>query len=390
MTTLHKALNFRQDRKDLKDRVMHDIRTGVIPIEEIQNLPIDLLDLSALPQVPPQNIMTESIAYKPFRYPVGYDVFIKQNRVHWLPDEVPLGDDVKDWRTKLTPAEVSLIYYTFRLFTQNDLLANNIYLTQYARYFKSNEVLMAISAISNIESIHQAAYSHLLDTMGMPETEYSAFREYQVMADKYDYMQSFKTDTLFGLALALIVFGGMLEGVQLFASFIMLLNFPRNKKELGPSTMKGMGQIVAWSMRDESLHVSFVSHLYGNLMAEFGGLINKPLLTAAVIESTKQIQENEFRYIDLAFGLGPVPGLTAQDTKDFISYMVDRRLAQFGMPSLNGTTKNPLPWVESEMNNIEHTSFFENRATEYSRASTRGTWEEAFASYKSIHAQPEG
>ena len=138
--------------------------------------------------------------------------------MHWLPEEVPLADDVKDWHRNLTVGERNLVTQIFRFFTQSDVEVNNCYMKHYSQVFKPTEVLMMLSAFSNIETVHIAAYSHLLDTIGMPETEYAAFRKYKEMKDKYDYMQSFRMDSKHEIAKTLAAFGAFTEGLQLFAS----------------------------------------------------------------------------------------------------------------------------------------------------------------------------
>ena len=139
-------------------------------------------------------LLTESPVYKPFRYPWAYEAWLTQQRVHWLPEEVPLADDVKDWHKTLSEAERNLLTQIFRFFTQADVEVNNCYMKHYSQVFKPTEVLMMLSAFSNIETIHIAAYSHLLDTIGMPELEYTAFLKYKQMKDKFDYMQGFRVD----------------------------------------------------------------------------------------------------------------------------------------------------------------------------------------------------
>ena len=59
--------------------------------------------------------------YKPFRYPWCYDAWLTQQRIHWLPEEVPMSEDVKDWASKITPAEKNLLTQIFRFFTQADV-----------------------------------------------------------------------------------------------------------------------------------------------------------------------------------------------------------------------------------------------------------------------------
>ena len=144
---------------------------------------------------PKKGLLLENPVYKPFRYPWCYDSWLTQQRIHWLPEEVPLGDDVRDWQKNLSQAEKNLLTQIFRFFTQADVEVNNCYLRHYTTVFKPTEVLMMMTAFASMETVHIAAYSHLLDTIGMPETEYSAFMKYKEMKDKYDYMQNFNVNS---------------------------------------------------------------------------------------------------------------------------------------------------------------------------------------------------
>ena len=310
--------------------------------------------------------------YKPFSYPWCYDAWLKQQQIHWLPEEVPLADDVKDWHNTLSESERHLLTQIFRFFTQSDIEVNNCYMRHYSRVFKPTEVQMMLAAFSNMETVHIAAYSHLLDTIGMPETEYSAFLHYKEMKDKYDYMQQFNVDNKSEVAKTLAVFGAFTEGLQLFASFAILLNFPRTGK------MKGMGQIVTWSVRDESLHCNSIIKLFKTFISENPEIWTKEFCQE-LYATCREIVTHEDAFIDLAFGAGDIEGLTAADIKAYIRYIADRRLVQLGLDEIYHIEKNPLPWLDAILNAVEHTNFFENRATEYSKAATKGTWEEAFA-----------
>ena len=231
---------------------------------------------------------------------------------------------------------------------------------------------MMLSAFSNIETVHVAAYSHLLDTIGMPEVEYTAFLKYKEMKDKYDYMQVWGVSTKEDIAKTLAVFGAFTEGLQLFASFAMLMNFPRHNK------MEGMGQIVSWSVRDESLHTASIIKLFKTFVSEnpevWNEQLQKDLYTAC-----DTIVSHEDSFIDLAFEMGAVEGLSGSEVKEYIRYIADRRLTQLGLQPMYKSAKNPLRWMDEMLNGVEHANFFENRATEYSKASTQGTWEDAFA-----------
>lgn len=318
------------------------------------------------------SLLKAAPTYKPFHYPWAYDAWLTQQRIHWLPEEIPMADDVKDWKYNLTGGEKHLLTQIFRFFTQADIEVNNCYMKHYSRVFMPTEVQMMLAAFSNMETIHIDAYSKLIETIGMPDTEYEAFLKYKAMKDKYDYMQQFGVETKEGIATTLAVFGAFTEGLQLFASFAILLNFPRHNK------MKGMGQIVTWSVRDETLHTDSIIMLFKTFIHENPEVWNEKV-RGQLYEACATIVHFEDAFIDLAFEVGDIEGLTARDVKKYIRYIADRRLMQLGLKEIYMVDQNPLPWLEEILNGVEHANFFEHRVTEYSKASTTGDWEDVFA-----------
>ena len=314
-------------------------------------------------------LLTPSAAYKPFRYPWAYDFWKRQQQVHWMPEEIPLGEDCKDWATKLNDGERNLLTQIFRFFTQSDIEVADNYMERYGRVFKPTEVKMMLSSFANMETIHIAAYALLLETIGMPESEFAAFLEYEAMKAKHDYMQAFGVGNNADIARTLAMFGGFTEGLQLFASFAMLMNFPRFNK------MKGMGQIVSWSVRDESLHCEGMIKLYHAFRKETGCVTKS--VADDIIENCRTVVGMEDKFIDLAFEMGPVHGMTPDDIKTYIRFIADWRLRQLELPTLFGVKENPLPWLQVLLSGVEHANFFEARATEYSKAATRGSWDGA-------------
>ena len=274
---------------------------------------------------------------------------------------------------KLTEHERNLLTQIFRFFTQADVEVQDCYHDKYGRVFKPTEVKMMLTAFSNMETVHIAAYSHLLDTIGMPESEYSAFLQYKEMKDKVDYLDKFGVDSDEDIARTLAMFGGFTEGLQLFASFAMLMNFPRFNK------MKGMGQIVTWSIRDESLHCEGIIKLFHAFCAERDCLT--PSVRKDIREMCYNVVELEDAFVDLAFEMGPVPGMAADDIKNYIRYIADWRLGQLGLKPIYRVKEHPLPWLAPLLNGVEHANFFETRATEYSKAATRGQWGEVWDAF---------
>ena len=183
-------------------------------------------------------------------------------------------------------------------------------------------------------------------------------------------MQGFNVD-LEGYRQDAGVFGAFTEGLQLFASFAMLMNFPRFNK------MKGHGPSCRGRCATRPCIATRSSACSAPSCEENPEIWTEGCSARSIACST--IVDHEDAFIDLAFGLGAIEGMTAVDVKRYIRFIADRRLNQVGLqPIYRSDAKNPLPWMDQMLNAIEHTNFFENRATEYSKASTRGTWDEAF------------
>ena len=312
-----------------------------------------------------------SETYKPFYYSWAVDLTVRHEKAHWIEDEIDLGEDVSDWKTnKVTPVEKDYITNILRLFTQSDVAVGQNYYDQFIPKFKNNEIRNMLGSFANREGVHQRAYALLNDTLGLPDSEYHAFLEYKEMTDKIEFMQKADTTTQRGLALALAksVFN---EGVALFASFVMLLNFQRVGK------MKGMGKVVEWSIRDESMHVEGNSRLFKAFVAEHPKLVDNDFKKEIYVMA-KNVVKLEDKFIQLAYTMGEIEGLTMEEVKTYIRYITDRRLLQLGLKTNFKVKNNPLPWLEWILNGADHTNFFENRVTEYEVAGLTGSWDSAY------------
>lgn len=316
------------------------------------------------------SLTASNLAFKPFQYPWMYDAWKKQQQVHWMPEEVPLGEDLKDWKKKLTPQERNLLTQIFRYFTQSDVEVQDNYMERYGRVFKPTECKMMLSAFANMETIHIAAYALLLETIGMPDEEFTAFLDIPEMAAKHDFTKGFTVDDPYEVAKTLAVFGAFMEGLSLYGMFAMLMNFPRHNK------MKGMGQIVSWSVRDESLHAASIIRLYHTWLAEHPE-IDRGKLATELTQICREMVEREDGFIRVAFEMGDVEGLTAEEMYAYVRYIANERCKQLGVPSPYGTyTKNPLTWLDQMLSGLELANFFEARSTEYSKAATKGVWDD--------------
>lgn len=312
------------------------------------------------------SLLEESKTYKPFLYPWAVELVKKHEEIHWVEDEAELSEDVQDWKLKLSEQEKEFITNVLRLFTQSDVQVGSNYHEFLIPKFKNNEVRNMLASFANREGVHQRAYALLNDTLGLPEEEFHKFLDYKEMADKLEFMADNNITTQSGLALALAqsVFN---EGMSLFASFVMLLNFQRFGK------MKGMGTIVEWSIRDESLHVQGNAKLFREFCEEHPRIVNDEL-KSKIYQMAKDAVALEDKFIKLAFKGNEVEGLTEAETKQYIRHIADRRLLQLGLKPKYHAKDNPLPWLDWVLNGASHDNFFEKRVTEYSVNGMDGEW----------------
>jgi ribonucleoside-diphosphate reductase beta chain len=314
--------------------------------------------------------MTDERTYfKPFNYPWAYDAWLKHEQSHWLHTEVPMLEDVKDWKKKLTKEEKQFLTHIFRFFTQGDIDVAGGYVNNYLPYFPQPEIRMMLLGFAAREALHIAAYSHLIETLGLPDTTYNEFMAYAEMKEKHDYVMNIsgQNTTKENTATHIAVFSAFTEGMQLFSSFIMLLNFPRHGK------MKGMGQIVTWSIVDETQHTENMIKLFRTYIEENREIWNDDL-KGRLYTIAERMVELEDKFIDLAFQMGAMEDLSSEDVKKYIRYIADRRLISLGLKGQFKVKRNPLPWVEEMINAPTHTNFFENRATDYAKGSLSGDW----------------
>ena len=310
--------------------------------------------------------------FKPFSYPWAYDAWLKHEQSHWIHTEVPMLEDVKDWKKRLTSEEKTFLTNIFRFFTQGDIDVAGGYVNNYLPYFPQPEIRMMLCGFAAREALHVAAYSHLIETLGMPESTYNEFMQYEEMKAKHDFFAQIAGQDAQTIAQQIAAFSAFTEGMQLFSSFIMLLNFPRHGK------MKGMGQIITWSIVDETMHAQSMIKMFRTFIEENRDIWNDEL-KSEIYKIAEKMVELEDKFIDLAFSIGPMEGLDGDDVKRYIRYIADRRLISLGLKGIFKVKKNPLPWVEEMVNAPIHTNFFENRATDYAKGALTGSWEDVWA-----------
>lgn len=305
------------------------------------------------------SVLEQSKTYKPFKYPWAVMAAVEHEKIHWHEAEARLNEDVTQWKTGgVTPDEKKHITSILRLFTQSDVAVGSNYIDHFLPRFKNNEIRAMLTSFANREFVHQRAYALLNDTLGLPEEEYFSFLEYEEMADKIEFMSQADTHSMSGLAQA-VARSACNEGMSLFSAFVMLLNYQRFGK------MKGMCEIVEWSIRDETAHVEGMVKLFRTLCDEHPRIVNDEF-KRSIYETFRQAVALEDKVIDLCYNAVAIEGLTKEEVKQYIRYLADRRLIQLGLKGNFKVKDNPIDWLDWVVNGASFKNFFEGVVTDYS------------------------
>jgi ribonucleoside-diphosphate reductase beta chain len=305
--------------------------------------------------------------YKPFEYQQAFDFYKDQHRVHWLADEVPLASDLGDWKGKLTEPEKNLIGNILKSFAQTEVHVNDYWSTKVSVWFPKPEIQAMARVFADFESIHAEAYARLNEELGLDD--FQAFLEDETSKAKIERLIETPGETLEERALSLAIFSAFTEGVNLFSSFAILMSFQLR------NLMKGTGQIVEWSVRDESLHSKAGCWLFRTLLEEQPEL-NTEQLRKAVIEACQISVQLEFDFIDKAFEMGDVDGLNVNQLKNFIKARANEKMMELGYKAIyNDIDPNLLKqieWFGHLTSGKTHQDFFAGRNTSYSKST--GDW----------------
>ena len=321
------------------------------------------------------NLLHERIIYKPFEYPQAYEYWLSQQQAHWLHTEVPMMSDLNDWKQNLTETEKNIIGSILKGFAQTETIVNDYWSGLVTKWFRKPEVIMMATTFGAFETIHAEAYSLLNETLGLEN--FAEFLEDESTMAKIENLMAVRDSfegekNLHEIAKSLAIFSAFTEGVNLFSSFAILLSFKLRNK------LKGVGQIVEWSIRDESMHSEAGCWLFRTLLSENPHLKTKEL-EAAINEAALLSLKLELDFINKVYELGDLEGCSKYDLQNFIKNRVNTKLGDLGynpiITDIDMTAVERMKWFDHLSAGKQHTDFFANRVTNYSKGHM--TWDES-------------
>lgn len=319
------------------------------------------------------SLMDPRSSYAPFEYEQAYKYWELQQSSHWIHSEVSMASDINDWKMVLTDSERNVIGHILKGFTQSEVFIQEYWSQMVCKWFKKPEIQMMSAAFASMESIHAVAYAYLNQSLGLED--FAAFLEEPTAKAKIDRLISTKGKTKPEIARSLAIFSGFNEGVNLFSSFAILLNFSRFNK------MKGLGQIIAFSIKDESLHSDAGCWLFRQLIEEYPEIWTDEL-KGQIYEAARLTVELEDAFITKAFEVGEVEGITEKDLKTFIRFRANTKLEDLGLKknwkNMDKEAVEHMEWFDTLAGGVSHGDFFASRVDSYAKGQTDFTkiWDE--------------
>ncbi len=308
----------------------------------------------------------EPVRLFPLRYPWAYAHLLQAKRNTWFPEEAPLHDDLKDWQERLGPEEKQAVEMLLGFFNpMESLVTTNIVMALYPR-LTAPEVRLYLARQAWEEANHVLAFEYVIRTLPVDrERVFNLHREHPAIAAKEAFQRRLTEGLLRGdgdgeplgrFILNLVGYFVVLEGIFFYSGFALALAFRRR------NLLRGLGTLVDWVLRDESLHLSFGIHLVLELLNE-----NPEVITADFSRRVKGLileavgLEEEYNRAVLP---RPLLGLGAEELNGYVRYIADRRLEELGLGA-HFKAENPLRWLAVEVDAPELVNFFEARNINY-------------------------
>ena len=308
------------------------------------------------------SLLSPRAAFAPFEYPQAMTYWELQQQSHWLHTEISMASDINDWKLNLTDAERHLIGKILKWFTQSEVFIQEYWTGQVAKWFKKPEIQMMAAAFGAFESIHAVSYAYLNQSLGLED--FSAFLHEPTTKVKIDRLIETRGKTKREIARSLAVFSAFNEGVNLFSSFAVLLNFSRRNK------LKGLGQIIAYSIKDESLHAEAGCWLFRTLIAENPDIWDDEL-KKEIYEAARLTVQLEDDFLEEAFSGGPADGLDLKDMKAFIRHRCNTKLQDLGLKknwtNVDQEAVKRMAWFDVMSSGTNLQDFFAGRISDYSK-----------------------
>ena len=287
----------------------------------------------------------------------------------WVPEEVDLTKDTKDYR--------SLSKHEQHIFTSNlkrqillDSVQGRAPTVAFGPICSLPELENWIVAWTFSESVHSRSYTHIIrNIFSDPSKVLDEIMDMQEIVDcakdiskNYDqliemnsaltydnYVSSPFMEYEHKRALWLTLTSvNILEGIRFYVSFACSWAFAELKK------MEGNAKIIKLIARDENLHLAGTQQLLKVLPQDDPDFAKiKEETKEECLAMFKSAAEQEKAWANYLFKDGSMIGLNVSLLSDYVEWITNRRLQAVGLPLLYKSGSNPLPWTQKWISGAE-------------------------------------
>ena len=316
----------------------------------------------------------------PLKYKWAYEIYREMEANHWLPQEVPMYDDIKQWEDDklLNDRERNIIRIGIGYFCSAEGIVGDCAQTIIRENLSAPELKMAVGRQVQEENIHTESLLYMISSLRINPHEMSAlFLSLPSVIKKNEIICSHlpelrreidltKTENKQLFAKTIFGITQIMEGTQFYGLFLPILHLLRNGK------MPGIGQMFRYTLRDETNHIELGRKLFLALLEE-----NPDIMTKAfhreLLEFMRAGVDAEVEFVDDLLPQS-IAGLSPDEIKRFVRYNANRRLLALGWEPLddgrgNVVLENPFPWSSEIIYLKKNENFFETTVTEYGKIS---------------------
>ena len=298
-------------------------------------------------------LFDERIEYKPFEYPEYYtEGWLKQAQAFWLHTEISMSGDVKDWNERLTDKEKSLVGNILLGFAQTECAVSDYWTQKVVGWFPKHEIQQMAMMFGSQETIHAVAYSYLNETLGLED--FKAFLHEPATAKRFENLVAYEGNSPRGIASSLAIFSAFAEGVSLYSAFAVLYSFQMR------NLLKGIGQQMKWSVRDESLHSKMGCRLFRHMCEEDNQLLN--LCRSNVIKAAEDMVQLEAMYIEKMFEAGEIEGISSYDLINFIKKRANEKLVELQQMKVEDCVTSAYDQIKDRKGSMVNGTFVKQEA----------------------------
>lgn len=317
---------------------------------------------------------TEAFNLIPLKYTWAYDLYKKMKANHWEPEDIPMNKDIAQWKSNdINDIDRWIVKMAVGYFSAAEGIVGDNIIHVVREIVTASELKLVLGRHAHEENIHADSLLYMLSSLGIDPYECEAmFVDIESIKKKNEFVTQFSktlrrdldytiTENKQALTKNMFIYGLVMEGTQFYGLFGMILALYRQGK------FPGIGQMIRYTMRDESNHIELFRMLILELIKENPDVWTKSF-QEELIELMRIAVNLEQDFIDDCLPY-PTIGLKKEEFKEYIEYIANRRLESIGLPKIYTNAKNTLPWLSELMDIRKEQNFFEGRVTEYRKAS---------------------